>query len=58
MMGVHTLRISGCRNTETHISTKFLSGFRKSGFRDVRGQEVSHLGFPGAETPNHIYTNH
>jgi hypothetical protein len=30
-----------------------LSGFTPSGFRDVRRQEVSHLGFPGAETPKH-----
>jgi hypothetical protein len=41
--GVHTLRFPGCRNTETHISTKLISGFRKSGFRDMRRQEVSHL---------------
>jgi hypothetical protein len=30
-----------------------LSGFTPSGFRDVRRQEVSHLGFPGAKTPKH-----
>jgi hypothetical protein len=30
-----------------------LSGFTPSGFQDVRRQEVSHLGFLGAETPKH-----
>jgi hypothetical protein len=44
------------RNSEAHIYTKLISGFHKSGFRDVRRQEVSHLGFPGVETSNPIYT--
>jgi hypothetical protein len=46
-------RYPGCRNTETSrlIRAIIISGFRKSGFRDMRRQKVSHLGFPGAETP-------
>jgi hypothetical protein len=49
-------RFPKSQNSEAHIYTKIISGFRKSGFRDVCRQEVSHLGFPGAETPKPIYT--
>jgi hypothetical protein len=50
-------RYPGCRNTETSrlIRAIIISGFRKSGFHDMRRQEVSHLGFPGAETPKPVF---
>jgi hypothetical protein len=52
-----TIRCPGCRNTEAPylIRAIIISGFRMSGFRDMRRQEVSHLGFPGAETPKPVF---
>jgi hypothetical protein len=49
----------GSRNSETPNSkhAPLFSGFPPSGFRDMRRQEVSHLGFPGAETPKHQTLN-
>jgi hypothetical protein len=49
----------GSRNSETPIhiymlsSFRGFSGFRKSGFRDMRIQGNLPLGIPGAETPKH-----
>jgi hypothetical protein len=37
----------------SYISTLSYFGVPQSGFRDVRVQEVLHLGFPVAETPKH-----
>jgi hypothetical protein len=40
-----------------YIYTKLISGFRKSRFRDVRRQGVSHLGFPEPKLRSpYIYT--
>jgi hypothetical protein len=52
-----TVRYPGCRNTEAPylIRAIIISGFRMPGFRDMRRQEVSHLGFPGAETPKPVF---
>jgi hypothetical protein len=43
------------RNT-INSSRYTFSGFHTSGFHDMREQEVSHLGFPGAETSKHYIT--
>jgi hypothetical protein len=50
-------RYPKCRNTETSrlIHTITILGFRKSGFRDMRKQKVSHLGFLRAETPKPVF---
>jgi hypothetical protein len=50
-------RYPRCRNTGTSrfIPAIIISGFHKSGFHDMCRQKVSHLGFPGVETPKPVF---